>query len=151
MTDEIVIENVDAETVTLENGESAQVLETTQAAAEDEGAWQLTEQEAAVAVVEAASLELAAELQQSAEESAQTDILQGLSAAMDIRLNQIQESVTLATEAQTREIVNLSNTLSNFLNSLNPVTTKKPRRNPAQRAEERRKRSTEKRAARRKA
>lgn len=114
----------------------------------EDGTWQLTEQEAAVAVVEAATIEAAAEIQQSLEEAAQTTIL----AQLDSRLNQFQESLTLAMEAQTRAITNLESTLSGLPNSLateTTATTKPKRRNPAQRAEERRKRLADKRANRR--
>lgn len=127
---------------------------------EGQESWQQTDQEAAVAVTEAAIIEAAAEVSASAEltleqEQTQTALLSQLTATFEQRINQLQESQTLALEAQTVEITSLRNTLSDLQTSLNPTIAGKPKRNvrrtPVQRAEERRKRSAEKKAARRKA
>lgn len=151
MADEIVLENVDAEPLTVDDGSHGGYTNS-EIEAEETDAWQATDNQEALAEVTAAAavVEASAELEQLQQEEAQTNILATIPAMLESRLNQLQESLTVATEAQTREIAALSNTLSDFLTSLNPATTSRPRRNPAQRAEERRKRSTEKKAARRK-
>lgn len=112
---------------------------------EDE-TWQEAEAHQEQEQTELAAVETAAEIEQL-----QQDQIQTITLTEVLReIQNLRESMTLSAEAQTAELISMRNILSELPNfsETKAETIKPKRRNPAQRAEERRRRLADRKAAR---